>query len=74
MSPIAVIKAFCSKFGYGSATHSCVNIQDIRDQVKIALKQQKDYDFAKDKKVIDVITITNDVLSMSLTDFLEYVA
>ena len=52
MSPIAVVKTFCHKFGYGHIIAGCSNIPDIRDEVAAALKEQKDYDFVKDKKVI----------------------
>ena len=68
MTPIMVVKMFCHKFGYGSVTHSCITIQDIRDEVKTVLKEQKDYDFTKDKKVIEVTTVTDEVLLFCAMD------
>ena len=59
MSPIGVIRSFCHKLGYHNAISHCSTISDIRDTVKTVLKEQKDYDFVKDKKVIEVMTITN---------------
>ena len=74
MSPLSVVKTFCNKFGYYNVTHHCTTVGDVKDAVKAALKEQKDYDFVKDKKVIEVTTITNEVLSMSLLSFLEFSA
>lgn len=74
MSPIGVIKSFCNKLGYQNAIAHCTTISDVRDAVKIALREQKDYDFVKDKKVIEIMTITNETLSLTLLDFLDYSA
>jgi hypothetical protein len=49
----------CSKNGYGALVYPCNNASDIRDAIKNAIKEQKDYDFVKDKKVIEVTTTNN---------------
>lgn len=36
------------------------------------MKDQKDYDYIKDKKAIEVTTVSNEVLVMTLLDFLDY--
>lgn len=44
----------------------------MRDIVQQLLKEQKDYDFIKDKKVIEVTTVSSEVLVMTLMEFLDY--
>ena len=39
-----------------------------------ALNEQKDYDFVKDKKAVEILTVSDEVLQMSLMDFLDYAA
>jgi len=38
MSPLAVVKTFCSKFGFHNATYHCNTVGDVRDECKIAFK------------------------------------
>ena len=52
MSPLSVVKTFCSKFGFHNIIQNCQTVGDVRDACKTSFKEQKDYDFAKDKKVI----------------------
>lgn len=73
-SPLAVVKAFCTKMGYGPIIKTASNIREIRDIVKKALHEQKDYDFVKDKKVIEILSVSNETLVMSLMDFLDFSA
>lgn len=52
MSPLLVVKTFCSKYGFFNVTHNCTTVNDVRDACKTTFKEQKNYDFIKDKKVI----------------------
>ena len=60
--------------GYGPIIKTASNIREIRDIVKKALHEQKDYDFVKDKKVIEILSVSNETLVMSLMDFLDFSA
>lgn len=70
--PYAVVKSFCYKFGYGAQIQGCSNIKEIKEAVQGAMKDQKDYDYIKNKKAIEVTTVSNEVLVMTLLDFLDY--
>ncbi len=52
LSTFSVVKTFCIRNGYAQAIQGCNNIRDVRDRIKEVIKEQKDYDFVKDKKVI----------------------
>jgi len=69
-SPLNFIKCFCAKLGFSNDLLHGTTTNEVKEEVLTAMREQKDFDFVKDKKVIEIRTINNEIRQMSLIDFL----